>query len=317
MQYLGWRVDEQARPLILRSSGLRMSGILNINKPAGWTSRDVVNRVQRLVRPVKAGHAGTLDPLATGVLVVCLGQATRLISYVQQMPKSYSATFLLGRTSASDDTETEQTEVAGAPVPSPAEIEAQLPQFRGKIQQRPPAYSALKVNGQRAYKLARRGETVTLQPREVTIHHLTVRRYQYPELELTMQCSSGTYVRSVGRDLAESLGTGAVMSALTRTAIGDFSIDSAMGVDQLDAKSVMARQVPSIAAVARLPRVILTETQITEVRHGRFIPIGETGVTSLQPEEVFAAVTAQEELIALLKEKRPGLFGAACNFTSN
>jgi len=135
-----------------------MFGILNINKPPGWTSRDAVNRVQRLVRPHKVGHAGTLDPLATGVLVVCLGRATRLIPYIQQMPKAYQATFLLGRTSASDDIETEVTELTNNHVPSLAEIEFALPQFVGRIDQVPPAYSAVKIAGQRAYALARRAK---------------------------------------------------------------------------------------------------------------------------------------------------------------
>ncbi|NOY30442.1 MAG: tRNA pseudouridine(55) synthase TruB, partial [Planctomycetes bacterium] len=186
-----------------------MFGILNLNKPIGWTSRDAVNRVQRLVRPAKAGHAGTLDPLATGVLVVCIGPATRLISYVQAMPKVYQATFLLGRTSDSDDIETEVRELASPPQPSREEIESKLPDFLGEIQQRPPAYSALKVNGQRAYKLAREGLAVQLEPRPVEIYELRVTGYNYPELKINLRCGSGTYVRSLGRDLAEALGTGA------------------------------------------------------------------------------------------------------------
>jgi len=219
-----------------------MFGILNVNKPTGWTSRDVVNRVQGLVRPAKAGHAGTLDPLATGVLVVCVGPATRLISYVQQMPKIYEATFLLGRTSPSDDTETAVTELSNAPEPSLTEIQALLPQFIGSVQQRPPAYSALKVKGQRAYKLARQGETVNLEPRTVEIYELQVDDYQYPECKLTLRCGSGTYVRSVGRDLAESLGTGAVMSELTRTAIGDFCVGDAINIEQLDLEQLETRR---------------------------------------------------------------------------
>src|SRR5437868_5550844 len=139
-----------------------MFALLNVNKPAGITSRDVVNRLQRLVRPAKVGHAGTLDPLATGVLVVCLGQATRLIEYVQQMPKTYHGTFLLGRESDTEDIEGDVKELPNAPRPSRAEIDAALPQFVGRIEQRPPAYSALKVGGERAYDKARRGEAVVL-----------------------------------------------------------------------------------------------------------------------------------------------------------
>jgi len=291
-----------------------MFGILNVNKPAGWTSRDVVNRVQGLVRPAKAGHAGTLDPLSTGVLVVCVGPATRLISYVQQMPKTYQATFLLGRTSPSEDIETEVTELIDAPEPSLAEIEAQLPQFLGAIQQLPPVYSALKVKGQRAYKLARQGQTVTLEPRTVEIYALEIEGYSYPELKLRMRCGSGTYVRSVGRDLGEALGTGAVMSGLERTAIGEFSVHEGLDIDQLDAELIAENLIAPFAAVADLPRLELSDSQVVELRHGRMISLDETNVELESPEEVLAAVNSLGELVALVRERRPGLLGVVCNF---
>jgi len=291
-----------------------MFGILNLNKPAGWTSRDVVNRVQGLVRPAKAGHAGTLDPLATGVLVVCVGPATRLISYVQQMPKIYRATFLLGGTSQSDDTETEIVQLEHAAKPTLLEIQAQLPQFLGSIQQRPPAFSALKIKGQRAYKLARQGEIVKLEPRTVEIYALEVDAYEYPELQLTIRCGSGTYVRSVGRDLAESLGTGAVMSGLTRTAIGDFCVEDALDVEQLHSELVESNCIAPLAAVADLPRLKLSDSQWGELRHGRLISVEESGVVLKSSEEVFVAVNASGQLVAIVREKRPGLLGAVNNF---
>ena len=291
-----------------------MFGILNVNKPAGWTSRDVVNRVQRLVRPAKAGHAGTLDPLATGVLVVCVGPATRLISYVQQMPKTYEATFLLGRTSPSEDVETEITELADAPQPSLAEIEACLPQFLGTIQQRPPAYSALKIKGQRAYKLAREGKTVELKSRPVEIYELAIEGYAYPELRLTMRCGSGTYVRSLGRDLAESLGTGAVMSALERTAIGDFRVGDGVDIEPLDGALLETHLGPPLAAVAHLPRLVLSDSQWGELRHGRLLAVEETSVVPKSPDEIFVAVNSAGELLALVCEKCPGLLGSVNNF---
>ena len=189
-------------------------GLLNLNKPAGMTSRDVVNIVQRLSRPAKAGHAGTLDPLADGVLVVCVGSATRLIEYVQRMPKRYVGTFLLGRQSPTEDIEGEVTELPDAPVPTREQIEAAARRFVGRIEQRPPAFSALKIRGRPAYKLARQGKPVELAPRPVEIYRIEVKKYRYPELVLEIDCGGGTYVRSLGRDLAESLGTAAVMSAL-------------------------------------------------------------------------------------------------------
>jgi tRNA pseudouridine55 synthase len=142
-----------------------MFGLLNLNKPSGITSRRVVDRVQRLVRPDKVGHAGTLDPLACGVLVVGIGQATRLVEYVQEMPKHYSATFLLGRTSTTEDVEGRVTELAGARPPARAELERAVRELTGQIEQRPPSFSALKIAGQRAYDLARAGDEVELAPR--------------------------------------------------------------------------------------------------------------------------------------------------------
>ncbi len=149
-------------------------GLLNLNKSSGMTSRRAVDIVQRLVRPAKAGHAGTLDPLASGVLVVCVGAATRLIEYVQQMPKHYTGTFLLGRHSPTEDIEGEVTLLDNPPVPSLDAILAAACTLTGTIQQRPPDFSALKVQGRRAYDLARRGETVDLQPRTIVVHSIAV-----------------------------------------------------------------------------------------------------------------------------------------------
>lgn len=293
-----------------------MFGILNINKPAGWTSRDVVNRVQRLVRPAKAGHAGTLDPLATGVLLVCVGPATKLISYVQQQQKEYEATFLLGRSSPSDDVETEICELDQPPIPTREAIEAKLPEFVGTIQQRPPLYSAIKVKGQRAYKLARGGSEMELPARPVEIYELSVTACEYPQLCLKIRCGSGTYVRSIGRDLANSLGTAAVMSALTRTAIGEFSVQEGLDVESLE-KTILEQQLVSpLQAVAHLPQVILSESQQTEIQHGRMITVDELAI-SPQPDEVFAAVGSDGQLLALMQMKRAGLIGPTCNFSQS
>lgn len=248
-----------------------ISGILNIAKAGGMTSRRVVDKVQRLVRPAKAGHAGTLDPLATGVLVVCIGQATRLIEYVQRMPKTYEGTFLLGRTSDTEDIEGAVVELVSPPEPSREAIEQAATKFLGTIQQRPPAYSALKVQGQRAYNLARAGKTVDLAPRPVEIFGIDVMSYRYPELRLRIRCGSGTYVRSLGRDLAESLGTGAVMSALVRTAIGAFKLADACDLETLTADDLPKRLQPPSMAVAGLPSVVLDERERRTLNFGQSI----------------------------------------------
>ncbi len=175
-----------------------MFGILNLDKPPGLTSRDAVNGVQRLAYPNKVGHAGTLDPLATGVLVVCLGKATRLIEFVQQQPKHYLAEFDLGLTSDTEDIEGDVRQMDDAAPVSYEDIRNALPRFVGQIMQRPPAYSALKIKGRRAYKLARRGETVELAPRPINVYSLKLVHFHYPRVTLDIVCGSGTYVRSLG-----------------------------------------------------------------------------------------------------------------------
>ncbi len=252
-------------------------GVLNLDKPAGITSRQAVDLVKRLVRPAKTGHAGTLDPLATGVLIVCIGSATRLIEYVQRMPKSYRATFWLGRTSPTEDTEGEVAELPDPPRPTFEEIAMAAGRFVGRIQQRPPAFSALRLAGRRAYDMARRGDTVALEARPVEVYRIAVVTYQYPELVLDVQCGSGTYIRSLGRDLAESLGTGAVMSALRRTAIGKFQVADAVDPKQLTAENWSTFLQPALRAVEFLPRVTLSAAEVVRVRNGLAIDKAESG----------------------------------------
>ncbi len=251
-----------------------MFGFLNIDKPAGMTSRDVVNRIQRLVRPCKVGHAGTLDPLATGVLVICLGHATRLVDYVHRYSKRYAAGFLLGRTSDTEDIEGHVVELPTAPTVSHEEIEAVLPRFLGEISQVPPAHSALKVDGQRAYARARRGETVVLDARPVTIHALRCTAYEPPELRLDVTCGTGTYVRSLGRDIARAVGTEAVMVHLRRVAIGPFQVETSVELARLERDGlagVTAHLLPPGLALVGLETRWLTEIEERRVRQGQAI----------------------------------------------
>lgn len=291
-----------------------MFGVINIIKPLRWTSHGAVSRVERLVRPAKAGHAGTLDPLASGVLVVCLGPATRLIEYVQQMPKQYHATFLLGQRSASDDLETEVELLEDAPQPSLEQLSAALKPLIGTIQQRPPAYSAAMIGGRRAYKLARRGEAFTLDARSVEIYSLEIQRYDYPQLELAIRCGSGTYVRSLGRDLAHSLGTAAVMSALVRTAVGDFRLEDSLPANKLDDVSIREHCVSPMRAVAHLPRVVLPPERAKYLERGGLISRDELDAAGVPTAAAIAALDEQGRLVAILKEARPGLFKPAPNF---
>jgi tRNA pseudouridine55 synthase len=294
-------------------------GILNVNKPTGMTSRNVVDRVERLVCPARVGHAGTLDPLATGVLVICVGQATRLIQFVQRMPKTYRATFLLGQTSNTDDVDGQVLVVEGATDPGHEVVERELAKFVGEIEQRPPAHSAVKLAGRRAYHLARRGVEVQLQPRTITVHRIDVRRYEYPELELDIECGSGTYIRALGRDLGEALETGAVMAALQRTAVSKFRIDDAFSIEELDAATLKERLQPALAAVTDLPQVTLTEAQLLELRHGRPILTSwlRDGKDAMIDAAELVAVDSAGRLAAILYEKLPGELWPRQNFNES
>ena len=209
-----------------------MNGFLVIDKPGGMTSRDAVNRVQLwFPRRTKIGHTGTLDPLATGVLVLCIGAATKSADRVQAMPKQYETRLRLGATSNTDDADGEVIESPSTPTPTLAVIESTLPAFHGIIQQLPPQFSALKVQGQRAYDLARRGIDVALQPRPVRVDAIAVLGYEWPWLDLRIDCGKGTYIRSIARDLGAILGVGGLVQTLRRTRVGPFSAEQGIKLD--------------------------------------------------------------------------------------
>jgi tRNA pseudouridine55 synthase len=289
------------------------SGILNVHKPAGMSSRQAVDLVKQLVQPAKIGHAGTLDPLASGVLVMCIGKATRLIEFVQRMPKRYCATFLLGRTSPTEDIEGEVVELADPHVPAREEIERACERLLGAIAQRPPAFSALKVAGRRSYDLARRGEAVELAPRTVMVYALSLVEYDYPRLKLDVQCGAGTYVRSLGRDLAESLGSGAVMSELVRTAIGHFEIDNAIDPRRLTASELSDSLQPPQAALVGLPIAQLDEQEIALVAHGRLLDRPDVSAAA-NSEGLLVAVHENGSLVAVMRHRDGGALTPHINF---
>lgn len=209
-----------------------MNGWLVIDKAGGMTSRDAVNRVQRwFPRGTKIGHTGTLDPLATGVLVLCVGSTTKLAHVVQGMAKSYAATVRLGATSDTDDADGTVTPTPAAVPPTEAGVRAALAGFVGEITQLPPAYSALKVNGRRAYDLARAGTDVTLAARPVRVDDIRLTAYEWPFAAVEIDCGKGTYVRSIARDLGAKLGVGGLVATLRRTRVGPFTAEMGVGVD--------------------------------------------------------------------------------------
>lgn len=253
-----------------------LSGLLNINKPPAITSRDVVNRVVRVLRerypkPIKlpkAGHAGTLDPMATGVLIVGVGAGVRLVPYLHQQSKVYEATFRFGQSSASGDLETPLVEHPDPPQPSRAAVEAAAAQLIGQITQVPPAHSAVKIKGRKAYQFAHRGIEVEVPSRVVQIDQILIRRYEYPEIDLTVRCGTGTYIRTLGIDLAKLCGTTAVMTRLVRTAIGAFSLAGAIELEQLSAASLDEHLQPLAKGVSHLPQLELAEAQIRLLTNG-------------------------------------------------
>ena len=223
------------------SDSQSLSGVIVLDKPAGITSARAVDVVKRsLPRGTKIGHAGTLDPFATGVLVLLLGKATKQCEALMDRPKSYQATVKLGATTQTDDPESEELPTPRAVPIGRDQIEAALAQFRGVIQQRPPAYSAIKVAGRRAYDLARKGHQAALEPRPVTIHRLFVQDYEWPHLQLAIDCGRGTYIRSLARDIGETLGVGGYLTQLRRTRVGPYAIESAVPLHQVTPDNLMA-----------------------------------------------------------------------------
>lgn len=274
------------------------SGLLNLNKPGGVTSRDVVNLFSRQRRGMKVGHAGTLDPLASGVLVVCLGKATRLIEYIQRMPKTYRTTVRLGAVSNTLDADGDVTEVEAPRQPDESEIRAALVPLIGKVLQRPPEVSALKVNGKRAYDLARSGQAVALEPRWVQIDRIDVLRYEWPRLELEIACGSGTYVRSIARDVGEALGCGGLVEVLVRTRIGGFRLEDALDPYTLTAETLPRSLRSSLEAVAALPSLTVTEDQVGALIQGRALSLSAFPSLGTRAGEV-ALIGPDGELVAI------------------
>ena len=286
-----------------------MDGVLIVAKPVGPTSHDIVGLVRRLAATKRVGHGGTLDPFASGVLPIFLGKATRLVEYHLGDRKRYRATVCFGSSSTTDDLEGALTPAAG-PAPTRAAVEAALDVFRGEIQQRPPAYSAIKVAGRRAYALARAGQSVELAPRSVTIHAIDVVAWDEatagePVAIVDVECSAGTYVRSLARDLGEAVGSAAYLGALTRTASGPFELEDATAVDDIRAAAEAGQD--RLAALLRpvdagldLPTVTVPESAVVAIGRGQ--PIGvPPGVGALEPEAPLRLVDATGRLLAIAR----------------
>jgi tRNA pseudouridine55 synthase len=249
--------------------------VLVVDKPSGRTSFDVVRRIKRAAGVPRVGHGGTLDPLASGVLPVCLGEGTKLAAFLLDADKEYEVTLRLGVETDTYDADGAVTARADASAVDEARVRAALPGFTGPIEQRPPAYSALKRDGRPAYAYARAGEAIELAPRAVTVHELALTRFEGPDADLRVRCSKGTYVRSLVADLGRALGVGAHVTALRRTRSGPFSLEGAVALDAALAALAAGEPLRVLApadALPHLPRCSVNEAGVRALERGQRLP---------------------------------------------
>ncbi len=281
---------------------MTINGFLLIDKPQGMTSFGVVGRVRKLLAVRKAGHCGTLDPLATGLLIVCLGKATKLARFVLGSRKSYQAAITLGATTDTYDREGTVQPGKSDIIPTSDEIKQALKGFVGRIKQTPPIYSALKVNGKPLYKYAREEAEVAVEPREVVIESIELTEYSYPTLKLSVTCGSGTYIRSLAHDLGQQLGCGGFIEELRRERVGDTSVESAISLEELErvvtrcktkaeVPSAIGRAFVELEDMITLPAITVEDGKRSQVEHG--VPLCAEDIS--QPADELAA----NQLVAL------------------
>lgn len=271
-----------------------MNGIVIVDKPQGWTSQDVTARLRRVYATRRIGHGGTLDPMATGVLPVFVGRATRGVEFFEHAEKTYETVLLLGRTTDTQDV-TGATLAEKAVHLSPADIEKVLPRFRGDILQVPPMYSALKVNGKKLYELARKGQEVERQPRPITVFELTNLGFDGTRLSLRVRCSKGTYIRTLCQDIGEALGCGGCMEALRRVRAGEYGIEDAVPLEQLLESETPEQYLRGLDTMfAHCPAVTLTPNQEKRCRNGN-------PFSSPLPQGTYRAYSQSGEFLMLAK----------------
>ena len=278
-----------------------MDGLIVVDKPAGMTSHDVVARIRRLAKTRRVGHGGTLDPMATGVLIIGVNRATRLLTYVIGSTKSYAATIRLGQSTITDDAEGEPVATISAAGVTDEAIHAGLAAQRGEIDQVPSAVSAIKINGQRAYKRVRDGETVDIPARRVTVSRLEVldirRTAELVDVDVAVDCSSGTYIRAIARDLGTALGVGGHLTALRRTAVGGLTLAGAATLEQLEerAPDVVGLSMDEAARQA-FPQRAATEEEAKILSHGGpLTPVGIPGP--------YAVYSSTGQVLAIVSER--------------
>jgi tRNA pseudouridine55 synthase len=287
-----------------------LDGVIVIDKPEGWTSHDVVNKVRHIVRTKKVGHLGTLDPIATGVLPLVIERATRLAQFYTRSDKIYEGVVRFGWSTASYDRAGEPTSEKVEVHLTAAELEAALVPFRGEIEQRPPAVSAKKVEGRRSYELARHNIAVDLAPIQIHVYELTLQELSGSEARLRVRCSGGTYMRSIAHDLGQALGCGAHLTELRRLASGEFEIDQAQTLEKLEALAAEDRLVEAFVPAGQLlpgfPSVFVDELTEAQVRNGRNFPASP--FREGPPTKYVKAVTRSGTLVAIGEAVLPNLY---------
>jgi tRNA pseudouridine55 synthase len=281
------------------------SYVLPVDKPVGPTSHDIVARARRALKNRRVGHTGTLDPFASGLLLLCVGSATRVAEYLTMLPKTYEAELLLGAATDTDDhTGTVVTASDGWRTLDAATVRAAFERWRGTHEQTPSQYSAKKVDGERAYDAARRGETVAIKPVMITIYDIVIDAMDLPCVKFTVTCSSGTYIRALARDIGDALGCGAHLTSLRRTRVGDHDVTRAVPLDRLDdAALVESVALSALDAVSHMPRVDLSDADVKEISHGRAVrmPAPGTPATPATPVAPVApiALAYNGDLVAI------------------
>ncbi len=281
------------------------SGLLVLHKPPGISSRDCVNHIQRAIgnKRLKIGHCGTLDPLATGVLLLALGETTRLVEQFHNLDKHYVADFEFNKTSDTLDRDGEVTIANGLPEPTLEQLNSACGLWTGPaVLQRPPRYSAIKIDGQRAYDMARRGVEFEPEARPVAIHGLTITEYCFPHWRLDIHCGSGTYVRSLGRDIAAQFDQVCIMNELVRTAIGPFTLAQAHKLEDLQSPAdILSRLRSPVEGLVDWHRAVMNDAEVKALRHGQKITLHVNQFSPEQAGDRWLALDAQGQLVALLE----------------
>lgn len=264
-----------------------MFGLLLIDKPQGMTSHDVVYRVRRRLGTKKVGHAGTLDPMATGLLIVAVGPATRFLRYLELEPKEYVFTATFGKETTTYDSEGDVVHELPVPADLESKVKDHLIDFVGEVQQLPPIYSAVKKDGRKLYEYARKGIEVEREPREVTIFSLEIQDVDGPDVRLRCVCSGGTYVRTIAHDLGQRVGCGAFASQLRRTSVGRYEVEDALAPDEVTAEDIL----PLADAIDTMPVMGLNDGQVRVIRNGNFLRVDHA------PNEPMAALADEDGTI--------------------